>query len=400
MLSNAFKYTPDEGQISLSLALRELENKTLAEIVISDTGIGMKEEELERIFERFYQIRNSYNNANVSTGIGLHLTRSLVELHHGKIKAEKNPAGGTRFIIHLPTGADHLRADEIEDNPELRLRQAKPVELLPEPDDPEKAKVRSKSKRWVMVVDDEEDIRNYICQELGRDYHMIACANGKEALTQILEKKPDLVISDIMMPEMDGITLCIKIKQNVNINHIPVVLLTAKAKEEDNLEGLSIGADAYIVKPFHMERLQMTVESIIRNRELLRNTFKGNQLQEDKVEKIELKSADEKLMEKVMKIINEHIADPKLNVEMISSEVGISRVHLHRKLKELTNQTTRDFIRNIRLHQAAELLASKNLSVSEVADATGFTNLSNFSNAFKELFGISPSEYMEKHRLP
>lgn len=400
VLSNAFKYTPDEGQISLSLALRELENKTLAEIVISDTGIGMKEEELERIFERFYQIRNSYNNANVSTGIGLHLTRSLVELHHGKIKAEKNPAGGTRFIIHLPTGADHLRADEIEDNPELRLRQAKPVELLPEPDDPEKAKVRSKSKRWVMVVDDEEDIRNYICQELGRDYHMIACANGKEALTQILEKKPDLVISDIMMPEMDGITLCIKIKQNVNINHIPVVLLTAKAKEEDNLEGLSIGADAYIVKPFHMERLQMTVESIIRNRELLRNTFKGNQLQEDKVEKIELKSADEKLMEKVMKIINEHIADPKLNVEMISSEVGISRVHLHRKLKELTNQTTRDFIRNIRLHQAAELLASKNLSVSEVADATGFTNLSNFSNAFKELFGISPSEYMEKHRLP
>lgn len=397
VLSNAFKYTPEKGEISISLGTCEIEENQFCEIVISDNGIGMKEDELERIFERYYQIRNSYNNSNVSTGIGLHLTRSLVELHHGNIKAEKKPTGGTRFIIHIPLGLAHLRSDEIEDNLELKFNQTREVDIIPDSEEDGNNKIRAKSKHWIMIVDDEEEIRKYICRELSNDYHMIECSNGKDALALILKKKPDLVISDIMMPEMDGITLCGKIKQNVNINHIPVVLLTAKAREEDNLEGLSIGADAYIVKPFNVERLHKTVESIIRNREILRNTYIGNQNQEDRVEKVELKSADEKLMEKVMKIINANISNPKLSVEMISKEVGISRVHLHRKLKELTNQSTRDLIRNIRLRQAANLLASKNLTVSEVADATGFSNLGYFSNAFKELYGVSPSLYVENH---
>ena len=184
------------------------------------------------------------------------------------------------------------------------------------------------------------------------------------------------------MPEMDGLTLCRKIKQNVNLNHIPVILLTAKTREEDNLEGLETGADAYMTKPFHMEILRKTAANLIRSRERLRNTYTGQQTQGDKVQPIEVQSPDDKLMERIMRVINENLSNPNLTVEMITTEVGISRVHLHRKLKELTNQTTRDFIRN---------------TIAEVADLTGFTNPNNFSTAFKDLYGMPPSIYMEQH---
>jgi len=399
VLSNAFKFTPEKGKIDINLNTVEEETeydgvRQYLEIIISDNGIGIKEEEKERIFERFYQIRNSYNNSNVSTGIGLHLTRSLVELHHGTIWVENNEGGGSCFIIRIPLGKEHLKSEELEDNPELIVAPTERMETAPDLSlEADKVKVKSRTKHRVMVVEDDEEIRKYICQELAEDYHTIECINGKEALSIILKKAPDLVISDVMMPEMDGITLCRKVKQNININHIPVVLVTAKSKEEDNFEGLSIGADAYIVKPFNIDLLKKTIENIIRNRELLRNTYQGNQHQEDKVNKIHLKSADEKLMERIMKVINENLSNPELSVEVIADRVGISRVHLHRKLKELTNQTTRDFIRNIRLKQAADLLAEKKLTISEVAEATGFTNLAYFSNAFKELYGVPPSAY-------
>ncbi len=402
VLSNAFKFTPENGKIDIFLNVVDEKTaygniKQSLEIIISDNGIGINEEEKERIFERFYQIRNSYNNSNVSTGIGLHLTRSLVELHHGTIRVENNEEGGSSFIIRIPMGKDHLKPEEMENNPE---RVAVPTERMDVSSDlpTDTAKLKSKTKYRLMVVEDDEEIRKYICQELADEYHTVEYPNGKEALNAILKKAPDLVISDVMMPEMDGITLCGKIKQNININHIPVVLITAKSREEDNLEGLSIGADAYIVKPFTIDLLRNTIGNIIRNRELLRNSYEGNQLQEDKVIKIQIKSADEKLMERIMKVINNNLSNPELSVEAIADQVGISRVHLHRKLKELTNQTTRDFIRNIRLKQAADLLADKNLSISEVADATGFTNLGHFSNAFKELYGIPPSAYKQEHR--
>ena len=187
------------------------------------------------------------------------------------------------------------------------------------------------------------------------------------------------------------------IKQNVNLNHIPVILLTAKTREEDNLEGLETGADAYMTKPFHIEILRKTAANLIRSRERLRNTYTGQQTQGDKIQPIEVQSPDDKLMERIMRVINENLSNPNLTVEMITTEVGISRVHLHRKLKELTNQTTRDFIRNIRLKQAAELLSKKRYTIAEVADLTGFTNPNNFSTAFKDLYGMPPSMYMEQH---
>lgn len=196
---------------------------------------------------------------------------------------------------------------------------------------------------------------------------------------------------------MDGLTLCKKIKQNVNLNHIPIILLTAKTREEDNIEGLEVGADAYLTKPFHIEILRKTVQNLINSRERLRNTFSGNQDHEDKMEEIKLQSPDEKLMERVMNAINKNLSNPNLTVELIASEIGISRVHLHRKLKELTNQTTRDFIRNTRLKQAAILLTQKRYTMAEISDLTGFANPTIFSTAFKELYGVPPTKYMEEH---
>lgn len=403
ILSNALKFTPVRGKISVHLGIGKDEDAIRPElchyfqVIISDSGIGIPENELMKVFECFYQARESKHSFSEGTGIGLHLTRSIAELHHGIIWAENNSDGpGCRFIIRLPLGNDHLNPDEIQNNPAPEHKPEHFTHVLPPPlVDLPGAKIKSKSKHRVLVVEDDKEIREYICDELAPDCHMSGCADGKEALSMVLKNNPDLIISDIMMPEMDGITLCRKIKQNVNINHIPVILLTAKSEEEDTLEGLGIGADAYIIKPFNIEILKKTVENIIKNREILKNNYSGSQQQKDKVQNVSITSPDEKLLKKTMDTINKNIANTELNVEMLSHEIGISRVHLHRKLKELTNQSTRDLIRNIRLQQAANLLAEKQLNISEVAFAVGFTNVAHFSNAFKEFYGMPPTIYME-----
>jgi len=405
ILSNAFKFTPEEGKIDITLRTGEDDTqpeplKQYVEIIISDTGTGIDENEKEHIFERFYQIRNSQHNPKGGTGIGLHLTRSLVELHHGKIYVENNEdQAGCRFIIRLPLGDKHLRPEELDNSEKVTEKAVfitTPPVILPAAEDEDEKKVRVKSKYHVLIVEDDEEIRNYICKEFADKFHIMESCNGKEALELIFKKVPDLVISDIMMPEMDGLTLCRKIKQNVNLNHIPVILLTAKTREEDNLEGLNTGADAYIMKPFNIEILLKTAENLIHTRQQLRKVFTGQQSQEDKVQKLEVKSPDEKLMERIMKVINDNISNPNLTIETITTEVGISRVHLHRKLKELTNQTTRDFIRNIRLKEAARLLSEKQHTISEIAILTGFTDPNNFSTTFKELYGMPPSMYMKE----
>lgn len=414
LLSNACKFTPEKGQVEVSIDTGEDDAlpasaplRHYMELTVADSGIGIAPAEREHIFERFYQIRNSSNNSNIGTGIGLHLTRSLVELHYGNIRVEDNGEGenGSRFIIRLPLGEAHLKKEEIEENTSTHIPVA-PVEtnymqttlLYPCNDEEDTdGKARARSRRHVLVVEDDEEIRRYICRELGNDFYMTECSNGKEALAAILKQTPDLVISDVMMPEMDGLTLCRKIRQNVNINYLPVILLTARTREEDNLEGLETGADAYLMKPFSIELLRKTVLSLIRRREQLRNTFSGRQNQEEQISTPEIKSPDDRLMERVMRVINENLSNPTLTVEMISSEVGISRVHLHRKLKELTNQTTQHLIRNVRLKQAASLLAEKKHSITEVATLTGFTHPTYFATAFREMYGMSPTEYMERH---
>jgi YesN/AraC family two-component response regulator len=338
------------------------------------------------------------------TGIGLHLARLLVELHHGVIYAEnRNDTQGSRFTVRLPMGNTHIAAGELE-NPKTgadgSLYPVKPnIAGNFDEDIADANKMgKARTKYKILIVEDEDEIRSFIKGELSPEYKIWEARNGKEALDIVFKDKPDLVISDIMMPDMDGILLSNKIKQNINVNDIPIILLTAKVKDEDRLEGLSTGADAYITKPFSTEVLKHTISNLITNRERLRSRYTGGKAANDMIQKIELKSSDEILIERIMKVINEELSNPELDVEMLASKVGMSRVHLYRKLKELTNQSVRDFIKGNRLKQAASLLSSKKLSISEVAYVTGFSNLSHFSNSFKEFYGVSPSEYQNQNQ--
>jgi Signal transduction histidine kinase len=407
LLSNAFKFTPDNGEITISLQRGVDENvsgplREYCEIVVGDTGIGIETNKIEKIFERFYQIDNDQSKVNFGTGIGLHLAKSLIELLHGQLFARNKEVGqGSEFIIRLPLGGAHLTADEIGTNGhELPAKSThEDVETEPKKQSLVKEKLpKARTNYRVLVVDDEDEIRHYLSRELSVYYHVSECRNGKEALDFILKEKPHLVISDVMMPEMDGITLCKKLKSNININHIPIILLTAKTGDDHVAEGLDTGADAYVVKPFNIELLNKQVANLIENRERLELKPVDAEQNKSLIKPVVLRPHDQVLLEKIMKIINDNIANPELNVETLAVGTGMSRVHMHRKLKELTNQSARDLIRTIRLQQAGEILKSQKQSISDVAYALGFSNLSHFSNSFREFYGMSPKEYAEKNR--
>lgn len=401
LLSNAFKFTPAGGSVKLSIEKPEVKKADGTEqvkIIVSDSGPGIKERDLERIFTRFYQVDSKESRYMGGTGIGLHLSRSLVQLHKGELNAENQIEGaGSKFIITLLMGNKHLPKEDLvlEENilpiPTNRISS----QLLPQAVNSHKGKyIKPKTNYKIMVVDDEEEIRNYLINELSGSYNVIGCENGKQAFELLVEENPDLILSDIMMPVMDGITLCKKVKGNMHTSHIPVVLLTALSKEKNRVEGIETGADMYLVKPFNSDFLKKTITGILDNRRRIYEKFQESE-ELNGIENIKLKSHDEILMQKVMSIIKDNISEKSLNVEMLADGVGISRGHMHRKLKELTNQSARDFIRNIRMKQAAYLLVSKKINVSEVAYAVGYSNLSHFSNSFKSHYGISPTEYIE-----
>ena len=398
ILSNAFKFTPTGGEIRIRLTASEKE----AVISVYDNGEKIPEDKLERIFERFYQSPSSANDRNIGTGIGLDLTRSLVELHHGSIEAHNNDKGpGCEFTVTIPLGNEHLTAEEMVTDEETEKAPESIIteeEQLPEEEEMTSTELPKMGKRQkVVIVEDDSEIRDYLTEALSNDYDITGCENGKEGLAAVLKQMPDLVISDVMMPEMDGTTLCSKIKTNNATSHIPVILLTAKSREEDQLEGLEMGADAYIVKPFNMDILRRTIVNLIHSHHTLQLKFGRNDQLEELVDDIKVKSPDEKLLERVMTAINHHLNNTELSVDKIADEVGISRVHLHRKMKELTGQTPHDFIRNIRMKKAASLLASGDMNVSEVMYACGFSNAASFSTVFKKMYGMSPREYMNEH---
>lgn len=407
ILSNAFKFTPENGSITIELTTgeqREVQGplSQYFQLLVSDTGVGLEEDKVEKIFERFYQIDHSQSDVNFGTGIGLHLSRNLVELMHGIIFARnRKNEPGSEFIIRMPLGGQHLNGLERESADDQPVKLQSPTAEWMQDDDQvqlQEQKGSPKTRYRVLIVEDENDIRQYLRNELSGLYKISEAVNGKQALDMILNEKPDMVISDVMMPEMDGITLCKKLKSNININHIPVILLTARSGDEDKAEGFDIGADAYVAKPFNVELLKKRIANILENRERLGMKLAGSDDQKALIKPVVLKSSDQVLIEKVTRIINENIDNPELNVEMLADGVGMSRVHMHRKLKELTNQSARDFIRTIRLQQAANLLTSQKLSVSEVAYALGFSNLSHFSTSFREFYGMAPKEYAEKNK--
>ncbi|PHR99416.1 MAG: hybrid sensor histidine kinase/response regulator [Leeuwenhoekiella sp.] len=397
LVANSLKFVSKGGSIEVLLETKphqeQADHPGFFEVSVIDDGIGIKKGMEKFVFDRFYQIKATPHNLE-GTGIGLNLTRSIAELHHGTIYAENNENGkGCKFVTRIPLGDAHLKPHQLYQG-ELKMTAS---EDIVEPLTAHNGKEISSTGHKILVVDDDLEIRKYIKRELAQSFSIDLATNGKEALSYILKENPDLVISDIMMPEMDGLELCKRIKKNININHIPVILLTAKSTQERNLESLNLGADAYIPKPFDVAILQKTALNLIQNRKLLKNNYDGSQLQEDKVKQVELESSDEILLKKVMGYINENMDNPNLNVEMIANAVGISRVHLYRKLKELTNQSASDLMKNVRLKQAADLLASKSISVAEVAYAVGFSNLSTFSTSFKNLYGIPPKKYQETH---
>lgn len=406
LLSNALKYTPEGGKIDINISEGtnpEVEGPLhdYIEITVADTGIGIAPSEREKIFQRFYQVRNSHTGG---TGVGLHLTHSLVRLHHGELSVHDNTEAGkgSVFRIIIPQGDDHLSQDEkYEATEEENVQQPIVSEadtltaLINEnyADDVQRSRGET-----ILIVEDDGEIRTYLQNELSSKYKTIACTNGKEALELLAQNgnSIDVIVSDVMMPEIDGIELTRRVKQNLNLNHIPVILLTAKTRDEDMIKGLDMGADAYMTKPFNIKILRSKIDNLVRNNRRLKNIYNGTQSPKEHMKEIDASSGDDKLIARVMKVINKNLSNPDITVEMLAQEVGLSRVHLHRKLKELTNQSPRDFIRNVRLQQAAKLLKEKHMSVAEVADLTGFKSPNNFATSFKNLYGIPPTIYMNQ----
>lgn len=403
LLSNAFKFTPDGGEVCVTLEQTE----TDAVLTVSDTGIGLSQTDKEKLFERFYQSKSVLTKSSIGSGIGLHLTHSLVMLHHGTITADNNGGGksGCHFTITIPLGRAHLSDEEIIQSEQPTEIANKPMtetvecsyQIIHSESDETATIAKSNIKHHILIVEDDEEINEYLRKELSLDFHTDSCSNGVEALEMLHKHTFDLVVSDIMMPKMDGIELCKSIKRHLQFNHIPVILLTAKTCVEDNLQGLHVGADAYITKPFNLDVLRSNIYNMIQNRQTLRNAFSGQQNQVEMIEKPQLQSPDEKLMERIVRVINENLSNPNISVSDIAKEVGISSVHLNRKLRELTNQTTSRFIRNLRLQAAAQMLKEKKHSIAEVSDLTGFSDPSYFSKSFKEFYGMYPSVYMKQN---
>ena len=410
LLGNSFKFTPTGGHITIDVH-REGEQ---AVISIADDGVGIPAEKLPRIFDRFYQVTVGKDN-NTGTGIGLDLTKSLVLLHHGNISAANNEGEGEKgctFTIGIPLGKEHLKPEELatetEDENAIDIYDQPDEEIAEEEvkeDETEQKEAvtennvpaTSNKKRSIVVVDDDSDIRDFLANELGKDYIVTTYTNGREALTGILQHVPDLIISDYIMPEMDGATLCSKLKSHVNTNHVPVILLTGKDSEEDQLALLELGANTVIHKPFNLEILKVNIDNLLHNREVLRNKFSGNESAENKITKVTTESPDERLLNRIIAVINKNLSNPDFNVNAIADEVGVSRVHLFRKMKELTNLSPSVFISNIRLKQAAQLLSEQHHSIEEITYICGFGSPSSFSRKFKSFYGMSPRDYMKEH---
>lgn len=381
LLSNAFKFTPDGGEITINVDCNE--KNFVIEVV--DSGCGFSENDTEKLFDRFYQGTTKNITTHSGTGIGLNLCRTLVQMHGGLIKAYNRTDGITGAVLHieLPIGNAHLKPEEI-------LAEEQPVsnEITP--------KRSVGNNGHIMVVDDDAELAKYIHKELAYWYRVDEFNNGREAWEMLLRGGYDLVISDVMMPGMDGISLLKSIKGNNLVSDIPVILLTSKADVSDRLEGFRKGADAYIAKPFDMNELQVVVANLLANVRRLKGKFSGAQEQAGRMESIEIKGNNDTLMDRIMKSLNDNISDPNFNVEKLAFDVGISRAQLHRKMKEITGISTGEFIRNLKLEQAARLILKGDLNVTQVAYSVGFSNSTHFSTVFKKHFGVSPSEYPER----
>ena len=403
VLMNAFKYSNEESVISLNVDVITLNKSPYRErvdervkeailISVFNEGDIIPEDKLEEVFEPFYRLKNT--KSQQGTGIGLSFNRMIMRLHHSDIWVENIGDTGVVFKFLIPIGKDHLREDELCDETEQEHRLILTPSVAPKTEPAMERPKVEKELRTLLVVEDNNEIRQYLKSKLATIYNVFDCDNGHEALEIIHRREIDLVISDVMMPVMDGIELCKAIKSNIEINHIPVILLTAHVSDTHVKDGLSSGANDYVFKPFNFDLLLARIQNLLDNNERLRQSFQKRISPKDM--NVEVTDYDEQFLQKCYDFLRKNLTNSELTIEDFGKELGVSRVHLYRKIKYLTNLSPSRFILNVRLKVAADLLRQEGVSVSDVCYQVGFNNLSYFTRTFKESYGVSPSDYQHK----
>ncbi|HKL31576.1 MAG TPA: two-component regulator propeller domain-containing protein [Tangfeifania sp.] len=395
LLSNAFKFTDGPGEISLSVKLTELSK---VEILVEDTGIGIPPKQLPHIFDRFYQADSSSVRMHEGTGIGLALVKELVELHKGKVSARSNPGKGTAFTVELPLGVSSQR---INTSKEISITGPNNKKNVFETEAAITIKTalsakeeKGKSHKLILIVEDNVDVRSYIREQLEINYRICEAANGEEGLLTARKELPDLIITDVMMPQMNGYDFSIKLRNDELISHIPIIMLTAKAGFDDKIQGLETGIDAFLTKPFNAKELKIRIKNLIHQREQLRKRFSNSTV--IKPSEVSVISADQKFLKKTLAIIEANFHDENFSVDSLANKTNISVSQLNRKLNALIDQPAGHLIRSLRLQRAADLLNQNAGSISEICYDLGFTDQAYFSRAFKKQFGVSPRDYKEK----
>ncbi len=409
LLSNAFKFTPEDGEISVEITLSEEKGThhedgsdiRFVDIIVKDSGVGIEADKLENIFKRYYTDRDNSNPKGM--GIGLAFTKDIVELHQGEIRVDSKPNEGTTFVVHLPI--DKKAYDDI---PEISCKDATEVDFHVRTSESESIAIsindeledsnlsKSRSKLPVLlVVDDNKDIRDFIKRVLGESYNIYEAENGKIGLGLANKLMPNIIVTDIMMPVMDGIEFCEEIKTKKETSHIPVIMLTAKLSQETEIKGLKIGADGYIRKPFDVELLELKLTNILKFREELRKRF--NREISLQPQEVTVTSMDEQFLQQAIEIVEKNMMNTDFSVEMLVKEMGHSRSNLYLKFKEITGLSSSEFIRNIRLKRAVQLFEKSDFSVKEIMYMTGFNTASYFAKCFKKQFGVIPSEYVSQN---
>lgn len=394
LLSNAAKFTRAKGEVGFLATVQMVDaHCCFLLVLVQDTGVGIPASQLPRIFDRFYQADSSATRQHEGTGIGLALVKELVELHGGQVQAESTEGKGSTFTLQLPfLLADAREAEQNERDPQVKCSPPAAAMVEGEPEVGELSGKRASRSRHILVVEDNADLRHFIAGYLSESYTVREAENGVDGYRQATETVPDLIISDIMMPGLDGVSLCRKLKEDERTSHIPVILLTAKADTASKVRGLETGADDYLTKPFSPEELRLRVNNLIRQQQKLREKFSRSFTLQPTT--VAVTSADERFLQKVMAIMEENMANADFDVNAFSRTIGMSRAQLNRKLTAMVNQSPNEFIRTIRLKRAASLLHQNQGNVGEVAFRVGFSSPNYFTKCFHDYYGVVPSDYL------
>lgn len=390
LLSNAFKHTERQGKINVLLHKTEIDNEPYAKLIVHNTGKPIPKDKIDSIFNRFYKV----NPHDTGTGIGLALTSALVEVHQGKISVDSDEGIGTTFSVLLPF--KHIEGKIAEEDVYERgyTENMLATTFTQYSNDTILKSTNETDKPIILLVEDNIDMRNYMYQILQNDYTVIYAENGKQGIKKAIKYIPDIVISDIMMPDKDGFEVCYTLKENVSTCHIPIILLTACSLDEQKAIGFEKGADAYIPKPFNSELLKIRIKKLIENRQKIKDAYGYNLLNDSK--KATQGEVEDTFIDNLRKYIESHISDSELNINDIAQNMNLSKSQLYRKVKSTTNYSPNELVRIIRLKSARDLLGQQRMTISEIAYETGFSSLSYFTKCFKELFKENPSEYVNR----